>query len=119
MGSRQVRVFRSGFPAEEVLVVRHGLFGEGFWSGREESWGCRRKRSFLEWICDELRGDCREDTDRGEAMKERSIDEMTFFFSLLFVVSSLWQSRPYPTKYSKQLCRRRRNRVLCCFGVFE
>lgn len=113
MGSRQVRVFRSGFPAEEVLVVRHGLFGEGFWSGREESWGCKRKRSFSEWICDELRGGCREDMDRGEAMKERNIDEMTFFFS----PSLCCFFGPYPTKYSKQLCRR--NKVLCCFGVFE
>lgn len=82
MGSRQVWVFRSGFHAGEILVVKHGLLGEGFWSGREESWGCRSKRSSLEWIWDESREDCREDEDRGEAMKERSLDEMTFFFSL-------------------------------------
>ena len=58
--------------------MTRGLFGEGFWSGREESWGCKRKRKFLEWVSGELR----RDWDRGGVMRERSIDEMTFFFAV-------------------------------------
>ena len=57
MGSRQVWIFRCGFLVESLLVLTRGLFGEGFWSGREESWGCKRKRKFLEWVSGELRTD--------------------------------------------------------------
>lgn len=65
---------------ESLLVLKHGLLGEGFWSGNEKNWDCKRRGNFLVWIWDTLREDCREEEGHVEETRERNIDdEMTFF----------------------------------------